>query len=126
MNQIVIFAELKRIVRDLKRRNKKIVFTNGCFDLLNYNHIKYLQYSKDLGDVLIVAVNDDQSMKRLKNDGRPLINQRERLEMLASLKSVDYAVLFEKKIDFLRLIEMVQPDFYTKGGDYENKQVRDI
>jgi len=124
MDKYITQKELKKKINTL--RKKKIVFTNGCFDLLNYNHIKYLEYSKGLGDILIVALNSDDAIKELKDKRRPIISQKHRIEMLCSLESVDYVVIFDKKIEFLTLFEMIRPDFYTKGGDYKDKTIKDI
>jgi len=124
MDKYVTRRELKRKINTL--RKKKIVFTNGCFDFCLPNKIKYLQYSKTLGDILIVAVDSDENIKKLKGKKRPIIKQKDRIEAIVSLECVDYVVLFDKKIELLTLTEMLKPDVYTKGGDYEDKKINDL
>lgn len=111
---------LKYIIQDLKEKKKKIVFTNGCFDLLHIGHISSFKQAKKLGDVLIVAVNSDKSVKENKGDLRPIISEDDRIEMLCSLEYVDYVVLMDDK-DPSKIIEMLQPDICVKGKDWENK-----
>lgn len=100
-----------------RKQNKTIVSTNGCFDILHVGHVRYLQESKKQGDVLIVYLNSDASVKRLKGDSRPLNCEADRAEVLAALGCVDYVVLFEEDTP-CDLIEIVKPDIHTKGGDY--------
>ena len=103
-------------------KNQKIVFTNGCFDILHIGHIRYLQKAANLGDILIVGLNSDASVKRLKGSKRPINSEDERAEVLASLNSVDYVVIFEEDTP-LELIKVLQPDVLVKGGDYNNEYV---
>tara|TARA_R110002073_G_scaffold258681_1_gene421655 strand:+ start:3913 stop:5283 length:1371 start_codon:yes stop_codon:yes gene_type:complete len=114
--------EIKTIVRQLKQQHKKIVFTNGCFDILHLGHIKYLERAKKLGDVLIVGVNTDQSVKKLKGDKRPINPEFDRAYLLNALKSVDYTVLFDQDTPY-GLIKVIKPDVLVKGSDYKNKEV---
>lgn len=104
-------------VRDLKQAGKQIVFTNGCFDLLHPGHIRLLEESRSLGDALVVAINTDASVKKNKGPSRPLINERERAEVLAALAAVDYVVLFDEPTP-LELIRMVVPKVLVKGSDW--------
>ena len=97
--------------------NKKIVFTNGCFDILHLGHIKYLSNARDLGDVLVVGVNTDDSVKRLKGEGRPLQDERTRTLALASLRFVEMVTLFDEDTPY-ELIKAIRPDILVKGGDY--------
>lgn len=113
---------LKRIISRLKAKGKLIVFTNGCFDLLHYGHVKYLQEAKKKGDILIVAVNSDASVRRIKGDKRPLINEKDRLNVIAALESVDYAVLFNEDTP-LRVIKLLKPDILIKGADWNKTRV---
>lgn len=113
---------LKKIVSYLKARGKKIVFTNGCFDLLHYGHIKYLQEAKKKGDILIVAINSDTSIKRLKGDKRPLVNEKDRLRLVAALESVDFVVLF-KAATPLKEIKALKPDILIKGADWNTNNI---
>lgn len=109
--------ELTPIAAKLKEENKKIVLTNGCFDILHVGHVRYLQAARQLGDVLIVGINSDESVKALKGEGRPIVSQKERLELVASLGCVDYAVIFSD-LNPENLIKLVRPDIHVKGGDY--------
>jgi D-beta-D-heptose 7-phosphate kinase/D-beta-D-heptose 1-phosphate adenosyltransferase len=104
-------------VRSLQRAGRKVVFTNGCFDLLHVGHVRYLQEARALGDALVVGVNADASVRRLKGPGRPLTPARERAEVLAALASVDYVTVFGAATP-QRLIAAVQPDVLVKGGDW--------
>lgn len=115
--KIVGREELVRAVRTLQRAGKKVVFTNGCFDLLHVGHVRYLQEARALGDALVVGVNSDASVHRLKGPGRPLTPARERAEVLAALACVDYVTIFGGETP-RRLIAAVQPDVLVKGGDW--------
>ena len=102
---------------DLRRQNKKIVFTNGCFDIIHAGHVRYLTTAKNFGDVLIVGLNTDESVKRLKGDSRPINNQFDRAEVLLGLKAVDHVIFFGEQTAE-NLIAEVKPNVYVKGGDY--------
>src|ERR1700751_5545177 len=96
---------------------KTIVFTNGCFDLLHAGHVRYLAAAKRLGDILVVGLNGDASVRELKGEGRPLNSQEDRAEVMAALEAVDYVIIFaEKRVD--TLLRRVRPHVYAKGGDY--------
>ncbi len=114
--------ELKEIVERLKRENAKIVFTNGCFDILHLGHIRYLKEAKKLGDVLIVGLNSDSSVRKLKGATRPYISEHERAEIMASLESVDYVTIFTETLPD-NLIKLVRPNVHVKGGDYKISQL---
>lgn len=118
---------LKRIVSSLKSRGKKIVFTNGCFDILHYGHVKYLQESKRRGDILVVAVNSDASIRRIKGKKRPIVNEKDRLRTLAALESIDYVVLFNEDTP-LETIGLLKPDLLVKGADWDKNDIvgRDV
>lgn len=109
--------ELQTIVTELKRQGKRIVFANGCFDLLHVGHIRYLRAAKTLGDVLIVAVNSDASVRKLKGAGRPIIPETERLEILAAISYIDYLLLFDAP-DVRHILQSLQPHIQAKGTDY--------
>ncbi|MDO9566237.1 MAG: D-glycero-beta-D-manno-heptose-7-phosphate kinase [Candidatus Desulfaltia sp.] len=111
------FSELPAVIQKLKADNKKIVLTNGCFDLLHSGHIMLLSASKKLGDVLFVAIDDDKSVSSLKGHGRPIISEKERISILSALDSVDYVVVFSSK-QLNQIIEIIRPDILTKGGNY--------
>ena len=101
---------------------KKIVFTNGCFDLIHLGHIEVLARSADLGDILIIGVNTDSSIKELKGNNRPIIEENSRAQQLASLEFVDAVILFNEQTP-LELIKLIKPNVITKGGDYSSEQV---
>ena len=115
-------AEIKRISSRLRKKAKHIVFTNGCFDILHYGHVKYLEKCKALGDVLVVGLNSDASVKALKGKGRPLNRQRERALVLSALGCVDYVVTFGERTP-LKLIEAVRPHVLAKGGDWKKDRI---
>ena len=102
---------------DLRRQGNKIVFTNGCFDILHAGHVRYLTTAKSFGDVLIVGLNTDESVRRLKGANRPINNQNDRAEVLLGLKAVDHVIFFGEHTAEA-LIAEVKPDVYVKGGDY--------
>ena len=112
---------LLRIIKDLKAKGKRIVFTNGCFDLLHIGHIRYLEEAKALGDVLVIGVNSDSSVRKLKGPQRPILPEEERTEILSGLGCVDYITLFDE-IDPLKLITSLQPNVLVKGGDWTKEQ----
>jgi D-beta-D-heptose 7-phosphate kinase/D-beta-D-heptose 1-phosphate adenosyltransferase len=113
---------LKKIILTLKRKGKKIVFTNGCFDLLHYGHVKYLEDAKRKGDILVVAINSDASVRKLKGKNRPIVNQKDRLGLIAALESVDYVVSFNEDTP-LKVIKELKPDMLVKGADWDRKQI---
>ena len=114
--------DLQKKIKTWKESNQKIVFTNGCFDILHLGHIKILSESKKLGDKLVVGLNTDESVKILKGKNRPVNNNYHRSMMLASLSFVDLIVFFEEENPY-NLIKLVLPNIITKGGDYEEKEI---
>lgn len=122
MGQVSKFDNIAKDLASLKLQNKKIVFTNGCFDLLHVGHVRYLQEAKKLGDVLVVGVNSDASVKRLKGPTRPVQIEGDRAEILAALGAVDYTVIFTEDTP-AKLIEAVKPDILVKGGDWKIDQI---
>jgi len=114
--------DLLRIIKELKAKGKRIVFTNGCFDLLHIGHVRYLEEAKALGDVLVVGVNSDTSVRKLKGPKRPILPEEERAEILSGLGCVDYVTLF-KEMDPLKLITSLHPDVLVKGGDWAKEQI---
>jgi D-beta-D-heptose 7-phosphate kinase/D-beta-D-heptose 1-phosphate adenosyltransferase len=103
-------------------KDKKIVFTNGCFDILHAGHVKYLEEAKSYGDVLVLGLNSDASVKRLKGESRPINSVEDRAAVLAGLESIDFVVEFTDDTPY-ELIKAVKPDILVKGGDYEGKEV---
>ncbi|MDZ7294793.1 MAG: adenylyltransferase/cytidyltransferase family protein [candidate division KSB1 bacterium] len=114
---VVEEQQLLAIVEQARARGARIVWTNGCFDLLHAGHVRYLRQAKALGDLLIVGLNSDRSVALWKNPDRPFVPQEYRLEVLAAIRYVDYVVLFDERSP-LRLLELLKPDVYVKGGDY--------
>jgi D-beta-D-heptose 7-phosphate kinase/D-beta-D-heptose 1-phosphate adenosyltransferase len=108
--------------QSLRDAGKKLVFTNGVFDILHVGHVRYLQQARELGDTLVVAVNSDASVRQLKGDTRPLMNENDRAEILAALESVDYVTIFDD-ISPRSLIAQLLPDVLVKGGDYTLDQI---
>ena len=121
-SHIKTFDEIKTLASKLHSQGKKIVFTNGCFDILHVGHVKYLEVAKSYGDVLILGLNADSSVKKLKGPTRPINTQDDRAYILASLESVDYVVIFEEETPY-ELIKLIKPNVLVKGGDYEGKEV---
>lgn len=115
--KIISADQLKQRVEDLKSEGQQIVFTNGCFDLLHVGHTRYLQQAREMGDVLIVAVNSDSSVRGLKGESRPITPEQERAEIVASLECVDYVTIFQDATP-IKLLQDLQPPYYVKGGDY--------
>ena len=119
MAKIVSRNELQQTIEAARAKGKVIVTTNGCFDILHVGHVRFLQAAKRLGDLLLVGVNTDASVKRLgKGDDRPINNEQDRAEIISALACVDFVTIFDEDtpVEFLKL---VQPDFHAKGGDYK-------
>ena len=116
----------------MKRRNleelpmlvsgKKVVLANGCFDILHVGHVRYLQHARTLGDALVVAVNSDQSMRQIKDAGRPILGENERISLVSALRCVDYVLLFDEP-DVSRVLEVLRPSVHAKGTDYTEQTV---
>ena len=123
LNKQKTLAELSTIARKLEKNGKRVVLTNGCFDLLHVGHIMLLSASKQLGDVLIVALDDDESVRQLKGSGRPIINENERLRIISALDSVDYVIIFSSH-ELNDVIEAIRPAVLTKGSNYKNETIR--
>ena len=117
MGKVVTREDIKKISQDLKEKNITTVFTNGCFDILHIGHVRYLKESKRHGDVLIIGLNSDFSVKRLKGETRPINNEADRAELLSELGFVDYVVIFEEDTP-QNLLDEIKPNIYTKGADY--------
>lgn len=115
--KIKTLDDLKKIAEKLRNDKKKIVTTNGVFDILHIGHIRYLQEAKKLGNILIIAVNSDSSVRKLKGPKRPLNNENDRMEALAALECVDYVTMFADD-NPIKVIETLKPDVHAKGGDY--------
>jgi len=119
---IKTWEEISLLSNNLKEKGKKIVFTNGCFDLLHAGHVRYLEAAKRFGDVLIVGLNSDRSVHELKGESRPINNENDRASILAALEAVNYVVVFDEDTPY-KLIKTIKPNTLVKGGDYEGKTV---
>lgn len=109
-------------VKRLKKQHKKVVFTNGCFDILHAGHASYLSKAKSLGDILIIGLNSDSSVRKIKGESRPVVSQKNRAILLASLEAVDFVVIF-KDLTPLKLIKAIKPDVLVKGGDWKKESI---
>ena len=117
MGSFIKREDLPELLNKLRKEGKTIVATNGCFDILHVGHVRYLQKTKSFADILIVALNSDKSVKRIKGEDRPINNENDRAEILSALACVDYVVLFDENTPVDLLCE-IKPDVYTKGADY--------
>lgn len=122
MNKILSWDELKENLDALRKEGKKIVFTNGCFDILHVGHARYLNEARSAGDVLVVALNSDSSVRGLKGDKRPINPEADRAYVMASLTAVDFVVLFSESTP-LNLIKYLKPDILVKGGDWRPEDI---
>jgi rfaE bifunctional protein nucleotidyltransferase chain/domain len=122
MSNILTKDEIKSLIKKNKDENKKVVFTNGVFDLVHAGHVDYLIKAKAMGDILIVGLNSDSSVKRIKGEKRPLINQTERAFLLSNLKPVDFVVIFDED-NPLELIKELIPDILVKGADWSLEKI---
>ncbi|MAR65416.1 MAG: D-glycero-beta-D-manno-heptose 1-phosphate adenylyltransferase [Cytophagales bacterium] len=115
-------TSLEKSCREIRLKNKKIIFTNGCFDIIHPGHIHILSKAKSLGDILVVGLNSDLSVKKLKGDKRPLVSEDDRSRVLLSLRFVDYVIIFNE-LTPLKVIKKIKPDFLVKGGDYNENDI---
>lgn len=121
-NKIKTLPQLKEILKKLRAKGKKIIFTNGCFDILHTGHVSYLQKAKSLGDILVVGLNSDASVKRIKGQKRPIVSQKNRAKVLSSLSAVDFIIVFNAFTP-INLIKAARPDVLVKGGDWKSKDI---
>jgi D-beta-D-heptose 7-phosphate kinase/D-beta-D-heptose 1-phosphate adenosyltransferase len=122
MNKILERNALKNELEELRKKGKKIAFTNGCFDILHVGHVRYLREAKKTADVLVLALNSDSSVRSIKGEKRPILNENERAEILAALEFVDFITIFEE-LTPLELIVCLQPDILIKGGDWPEEKI---
>jgi rfaE bifunctional protein nucleotidyltransferase chain/domain len=120
--KIKTIPQMKQLTARFRARGKKVVFTNGCFDILHVGHIRYLRESKKRGDILVVGLNTDRSVKQIKGEKRPIVPEKERAEVLSSLEDVDYVVLFDEP-DPLSLIQALKPSVLIKGADWPRNKI---
>jgi D-beta-D-heptose 7-phosphate kinase/D-beta-D-heptose 1-phosphate adenosyltransferase len=121
-SKILTRAQLVQLASLWHEAGKRIVLTNGCFDLLHVGHLRYLQEARRLGDMLVVGVNSDESVRQLKGESRPIVPQQERAELVAGLECVDYVTIFEEPTA-VELVQLIQPTYYAKGGDYTEQDL---
>lgn len=119
---ILSLEELLEVVESEKKKGKRIVFTNGCFDILHAGHAYYLRRAKELGDVLVVGINSDQSVKRIKGEKRPIMPESMRAYLLDSLKPVDYVVIFREDTPE-KIIKLIKPHILVKGSDWKTEEI---
>jgi len=117
MSNIKSRAEIKKIREQLRKQNKKVVFTNGCFDLIHSGHVDYLVKAKEMGDILILALNSDTSIKRIKGNARPILEEDERASIVSNLKPVDYVTFFDEDTPEEIIADLI-PDVLVKGADW--------
>lgn len=122
MGKLLTKSEIAGEASRLKKAGKRIVFTNGCFDILHAGHVRYLAAARSEGDVLVVGLNSDKSVKLIKDEKRPIITQTQRAEILSALSSVDFVILFDDP-DPLKLIQDIRPDVLVKGGDWAENDI---
>ena len=122
MGKIVSLKKLKEELEGLRRRGGKVVFTNGCFDIIHAGHVRYLKKARSLGNALVVGLNSDSSVRSIKGETRPIVPQKERAEVLSALEAVDYVVVFNDPTPE-RLIEAIRPDVLAKGADWAARDI---
>ncbi|MCK9614556.1 MAG: adenylyltransferase/cytidyltransferase family protein [Candidatus Omnitrophica bacterium] len=122
MSKVKTLSVLKKIVNNLKKKNKRIVFTNGCFDIIHPGHIKILKDSKSKGDILIVGLNSDSSIRRIKGTNRPVMDENARSKVLEAIGLVDFIVIFNEDTPY-RIIKELRPDYLVKGEDWKENKI---
>jgi len=122
LKKLYSLSQLKKIIQEHKKRGQKVVLANGCFDLIHLGHIRYLKESKKKGDILVVALNSDSSVRVLKGKGRPILNQKERAEIISSFSFIDYITFF-KENNVEKVLLALKPDIHAKGSDYSEETV---
>ena len=124
-SKIVSIEKMAEIVSKAKQQEKKVIATSGCFDIIHAGHVTYLEEAKDKGDILIVFLNSDVSVKSLKGNNRPIVNQNERAIVIAGLECVDYVSIFDEKTPCQSILKC-KPDVFIKGGDYRGKRIPEM
>jgi len=122
LKKLYSLPQLKKIVEEEKKKGKRIVLANGCFDLIHVGHIRYLKESRQRGDMLVLALNSDSSISKLKGKGRPILNEKERVEILSSFSFIDFITVFEEK-NVKNVLLALKPDLHAKGTDYTKETV---
>ena len=122
MKKLYTLSQLTRIIQEHKKRGQKVVLANGCFDLIHVGHIRYLKESKKKGDILVLALNSDSSIRKLKGEGRPILNQKERAVIASSFYFIDYITFFDEP-NVEKVLLALKPDIHAKGSDYTEETV---
>ena len=122
MNKLIELPELKKIREQAYNDEKKIVFTNGCFDLIHAGHVTYLEEAKELGDILVLGLNSDYSVKKIKGEKRPILLEKDRIKVLSALESINYIIIFDSSTPY-NLIKEIKPDILVKGGDWKIEDI---
>lgn len=122
MKKLYSLKQIIKLIHEHKKKGERIVLANGCFDLIHVGHIRYLKESKKKGDILVVALNSDSSVHKLKGKGRPILTEKERAEIISSFSFVDYIILFDE-LNVANLLLSLKPDFHAKGADYTKETV---
>ncbi len=122
MKKLYTLSQLTRIIQEHKKRGQKVVLANGCFDLIHVGHIRYLKESKKKGDILVLALNSDSSIRKLKGEGRPILNQKERADIASSFYFIDYITFFDEP-NVEKVLLALKPDIHAKGSDYTEETV---
>lgn len=122
MKKLYPLSQLTKIIQEHKKRGQKVVLANGCFDLIHVGHIRYLKESKKKGDILVLALNSDSSIRKLKGEGRPILNQKERADIASSFYFIDYITFFDEP-NVEKILLALKPDIHAKGSDYTEETV---
>ena len=122
MKKLYTLSQLKKIIQEHKKSGQKVVLANGCFDLIHVGHIRYLKESKKKGDILVLALNSDSSIRKLKGEGRPILNQKERADITSSFYFIDYITFFDEP-NVEKILLALKPDIHAKGSDYTEETV---
>ncbi|MQY60632.1 adenylyltransferase/cytidyltransferase family protein [bacterium] len=122
MKKLYTLSQLTKIIQEHKKRGQKVVLANGCFDLIHVGHIRYLKESKKKGDILVLALNSDSSIRKLKGEGRPILNQEERADIASSFYFIDYITFFDEP-NVEKVLLALKPDIHAKGSDYTEETV---
>ncbi|TET73002.1 MAG: D-glycero-beta-D-manno-heptose 1-phosphate adenylyltransferase [Candidatus Aminicenantes bacterium] len=122
MKKLYTLSQLTKIIQEHKKRGQKVVLANGCFDLIHIGHIRYLKESKKKGDILVLALNSDSSIRKLKGEGRPILNQEERADIASSFYFIDYITFFDEP-NVEKVLLALKPDIHAKGSDYTEETV---
>jgi D-beta-D-heptose 7-phosphate kinase/D-beta-D-heptose 1-phosphate adenosyltransferase len=120
--KIIDISKIEEIIFEIKKQNKKIVFSNGCFDIIHRGHVEYLAKASNFGDILIIGLNSDNSVRKLKGENRPVQDQNTRALILSAFSFIDFVIIFDQETPY-ELIKLIKPDFLVKGADYKPEEI---